>query len=160
MWKLTAVTTLIATKFLRMHIAAVGKGGLYEDHLGTFRQFFIVFKIQCLLAVYSYLPSLWRFLTRTKMSTVSLLAAYPQSLCRLASVVIANYTVTLLDGFGHWNLLTDNSAVCSCDTAVINPELSLQALTLSLRVVSNTVGGILFSVVVRNFHSYVVQKAT
>jgi hypothetical protein len=41
-----------------MHIVAGGKAGLYEDHLGTFRQYFIGYKIQCLLAVYSYLPSL------------------------------------------------------------------------------------------------------
>jgi hypothetical protein len=57
------------------------------------------------------------------------------------------YIAALLDGFAHWQLLTGNSTVCFGDTALINPELSLKAFTLSRCVFANSVGEIPYSAV-------------
>jgi hypothetical protein len=154
MSKITAVTTLVDSQFLRLHTAAVGKARCLRGSPRNLQAVLYISNKQCLLAVYSYLPSMWRVLERTEnVRWVSFLAACTQLPCWQTSDLVSNIQSRFLMGFAHWHLLTENSTVCFCAPALINPELSLKALTLSRCAVSNSAGEILFSAVLPVTHT-------
>ena len=153
MWKITAMTTLVASKCLRLYIAAGGKAWSLWGSLRNLQTVFYRFQKQWLLAVYSYLPSLWRFLEGTENVHSFPLSSLPPASVPTGKWSDCKYAVTLLDGFGHWHWHWLNTVQLAFMTALINPELSLKALAHSLCAVANSVGQMLFSAVVPFTHT-------